>query len=276
MTEPTPPKGRSLSHEIEIDADRDTVWRAITEAHELTRWYVEDARVTPGEGGTQWVDWGGGQAMETTHLVWQPGERLVLGHPDHAEQTGWNAVLVEFEVETLSGNRTRLRVTQSGLPEGPEWDGAYDGTDVGWQAFIETLRIYLEQHLPRMTRHDERRTVYRYESLPWEPEETWSRLLVETLGLPNECFVEGARAELRPADGGDALHATIHRCRRPGVLVATLAELSDAVLFVTVHRTSDGGSYLNFILGTYTLDDALWSAVQERWTHLLETFTADA
>lgn len=35
------------------------VWRALTEAEELTRWFPLQARVTPGEGGEIWMSWNG-------------------------------------------------------------------------------------------------------------------------------------------------------------------------------------------------------------------------
>lgn len=264
-------RGRVHSTEIEIDASPETVWSAVSEADQLTRWYVEDARVEPGEGGKQWIDWGGGQAMEATHLVWQPGERLVIGDPGHATATGWNAIVVEFEIEALGGDRSLLRITQSGIPEGPDWQGAYDGTYVGWQAFAETLRIYLERH-PGTAR----RTVYDYRTLPVSAEDAWESLLLETLGMPAECFVAGAEFTAQPSDGGAPISGRIAKCARPGVLVGTIAELDDAVLFLTIHGTGSGDAYMNFVLGTYGLDDERWAAAEARWKALLAGFTPGA
>lgn len=72
------PKTRSIVHEIEIDAPIETVWKALTEAEELTRWFSELARVTPGVGGSYWVSWGEGQSGESRVEAWEPGRRILL------------------------------------------------------------------------------------------------------------------------------------------------------------------------------------------------------
>ena len=53
MSERPAGKGtRTQQHEIVIDAPLEAVWKAITDAEELTRWFVEEAKVVPGVGGT--------------------------------------------------------------------------------------------------------------------------------------------------------------------------------------------------------------------------------
>ena len=49
------PKTRDIVREIEIDAPIEVVWKAITEAEEITRWFADEARVTPRLGGSYWV-----------------------------------------------------------------------------------------------------------------------------------------------------------------------------------------------------------------------------
>ena len=41
---------RSQVHEIAIDASEEAVWKAIADGEELTRWFVESAKVEPGVG----------------------------------------------------------------------------------------------------------------------------------------------------------------------------------------------------------------------------------
>ena len=72
---------RTQEHAVEIAAAPAAVWRALTEADELTRWFADEARVTPGLGGRQWVSWGEGGEVESAHRAWSPCERLVLGAP---------------------------------------------------------------------------------------------------------------------------------------------------------------------------------------------------
>lgn len=42
---------RTVEKQIEIAAAPETVWRALTEAEEITRWYAPKAETTPGVGG---------------------------------------------------------------------------------------------------------------------------------------------------------------------------------------------------------------------------------
>jgi uncharacterized protein YndB with AHSA1/START domain len=64
MTEPKPAeepkKERRLEKEIEIAVPIEEVWKALTDANELARWFPLEARVTPGLGGNIFVSWGPG------------------------------------------------------------------------------------------------------------------------------------------------------------------------------------------------------------------------
>ncbi len=51
---------RAIKKEVLIDVAPDVVWRALTEADELSRWFPVEARVAPGAGGSIWLSWGGG------------------------------------------------------------------------------------------------------------------------------------------------------------------------------------------------------------------------
>jgi uncharacterized protein YndB with AHSA1/START domain len=54
------------------------VWRALTEAEELTRHFPLEARVTPGVGGSIWISWGGAWNGELRIEIWDPPSRLRL------------------------------------------------------------------------------------------------------------------------------------------------------------------------------------------------------
>ncbi|MDH3732321.1 MAG: SRPBCC domain-containing protein, partial [Gemmatimonadota bacterium] len=54
------PGTRGQEHVIEIDASPADVWRAISEAEEVIRWYVADAQIDDHVGGTYKVSWGEG------------------------------------------------------------------------------------------------------------------------------------------------------------------------------------------------------------------------
>lgn len=158
---------RSQEHEIAIEAPADAVWRALTDAEELTRWFVEDARVTPGEGGTVWLSWGSDLAGESTIDVWEPGRRL------RTREESWGEGVTLFEEWTLEtrGGKTVLRLVHSGIPDSPDWDGMYDSTNKGWGIFLRMLRHYLERHPG-----EPRRTVYTTTKLESAEDGLWERL----------------------------------------------------------------------------------------------------
>ena len=64
----------SKSHEsiIEIKATPEQVFRAITEAPEIAKWFAPIARVDPRVGGEYFFSWGPGMEGSTTITAWDP------------------------------------------------------------------------------------------------------------------------------------------------------------------------------------------------------------
>ena len=61
---------RAFRMSLDLDATPDQVWRALTEAEELVRWFSTGARVTPGKGGTMLWSWGYGEDWVTRIDAW--------------------------------------------------------------------------------------------------------------------------------------------------------------------------------------------------------------
>ena len=105
MNDPRP-ETRGQEHEIRIDAPAEAVWRAISEAEELTRWYVESAEVEPRLGGAYKISWGEGMDGTSKIIAWEPGARLKLEHQPAEveffvfEQAAW-PLHVDGEVEPV-------------------------------------------------------------------------------------------------------------------------------------------------------------------------------
>jgi uncharacterized protein YndB with AHSA1/START domain len=146
----------SRSHEtrIEIHAPREAVWRALTDAEELSKWFVEKARIEPREGGAYWREWDQGMTGEARIDAFEPARRLRLSNPPvgSGADTVWQLtdeaeLMVEEYILEDHGDVTVLRVVQSGMPDSTNWDGFYEGTRRGWQIALCGLRYYLERHL---------------------------------------------------------------------------------------------------------------------------------
>ena len=136
---------RKQKHEIVIDAPIEAVWKAISDGEELTRWFVEAATVEPGVGGTISVSWGGGErsAEQDRSMGAEPEAADEAGAVRHGRGESDPAVpmIDEYTIERRDG-KTVLRLVSSGIPDAPEWDGFYNGTDTGWESFFRTLRHY--------------------------------------------------------------------------------------------------------------------------------------
>lgn len=65
---------RSATGRVEVEASPERVWKALTDAAELVRWFPLEARVEPGEGGTVFMSWKNEYAGESKILAWRrPG-----------------------------------------------------------------------------------------------------------------------------------------------------------------------------------------------------------
>src|SRR5438876_322065 len=110
---------RKQEHEIVIDASADAVWKAITDAEELTRWFVDAARVEPGVGGKFWISWDGAEGGPSTIEAWEPNRllRVALASLDigPAKPEGMKPIVDEYTIERRDG-KTVLRLVSSGIP----------------------------------------------------------------------------------------------------------------------------------------------------------------
>jgi uncharacterized protein YndB with AHSA1/START domain len=250
---------RTQEHEIAIDAPIESVWKAITDAEELTRWFVEAAKVEPGAGGTMWISWGGAEEGRSRIDVWEPNQRLRLAlmpfEMGQAKQDGQTALIDEYTLERRDG-KTVLRLVCSGIPDSPEWDGFYNGTDSGWRSFFRTMRHYLEHHAGKP------RTVVKIVGrLPLSLDEAWTRLTgPDGLGFGP---VAGNTFSTRTGSG-EALHGDVVFAKAPGMLELNIRELDDAFLAHAM-ASSHGQQYVYSVLSLYGKAPAEVEALRAKW-----------
>ena len=150
---------RAFEMSLDLAASPDEVWRALTVAEELVRWFPVDAKVTPGAGGSMVWSWGDNWDWTTRIDAWDPGRLLRLvqedarpydaeGRPVAEGQAAPARIAIEFTLESHRG-QTRLRLVHSGFGSGAAWDDEVEGITEGWQAELASLRHYLERHRGR-------------------------------------------------------------------------------------------------------------------------------
>lgn len=163
------PTTRAASGEIEIEAPIEAVWKALTEARELERWFPLDARVEPGEGGAIWMSWRNEFEGEQEILAWDPPRHLKTSWRMHASEQPPQAT--DYRLIEGRDGRTIVRVVTSGFPADASWDEWVEGTIDGWAFELRSLKEYLQRH-----RGQDREVVYLRRRVSLSPEEIWTRM----------------------------------------------------------------------------------------------------
>lgn len=245
---------RAVEREVEIAAPVAAVWKALTDAKELTRWFPLDARVTPGEGGEVWMSWQGHYEGGSQIDVWQPERHLRIAFP--AEGPG--PLLTDYYLEGRGG-RTVLRVVTSGFGGGADWDELYHGVSHGWDFELRALRHYLE-------RHRGRNRAVAFVTAPYPDagrDAAWQRLtapggLFGAEGLGR--VTEGGQVTLRAAGDVD-LSGRVELWRPPSMLVLTVDAWNDALFRMELE--GQAGVWLWF--ATWDVPEERVRAVERAW-----------
>jgi uncharacterized protein YndB with AHSA1/START domain len=252
---------RAQQHEIAIDASVEAVWKAITDGEELTRWFVEAAKVEPGVGGSFRISWDSTVPEDASSKieVWEPNQKLrvALAPMDRgpAKSDPPTRIIEEYTIERRDG-KTVLRLVESGVPNTPEWDGFYDGTNSGWKQFFRTLRHYLEHHPGQP-----RAVIKVVGKLPGSPDEGWAKLAGPS-GLGFEP-VAGKSFSTKLASG-DTLSGDVVAVAKPGLLELTVREYGDAYFAHAMSGAGDSG-FVYSMLSVFGKGAAEVEAIRAKW-----------
>lgn len=244
------PQGRSYEKTFVVRAPLEVVWRAITEGEELAKWFCQKAECTPGVGGYQTVDWGGGMAGTQDITAWD-APHYFRAEARREEQAARGMELPEGVVYATEwylesdGDMTRVRMVQSGFGEGPAWDGEYDGTYKGWDLFHQNLVFYLENYAGQSAR-----SIVLMGSSPDGAEAAWS-----TFFGPQGLCASGSVAGL---SAGDLLDITTST----GDRLAGKVRIADPA-----HRSFH--AVLDSHQGVFNVEFPEWNGAAFAWASLL-------
>lgn len=136
---------RTIEQTYEIAAPPATVFRALTDADELTRWWTTSAESDPRTGGSFAYTWEFETQPERDHTRKDVYADVT---PDEHIRYDWPMPLgntvVDFRLEP-SGEDTKLVLEHEGWGAAEEWDSAYEMHASGWQFFLGNLKSYLER-----------------------------------------------------------------------------------------------------------------------------------
>jgi hypothetical protein len=228
---------RSVEYRIEIAAPSDVVWKAITDAKELERWFPLTASVTPGVGGALTL----------------PGKRPHVIH--------------DFTLED-HGTKSVLRLVAHGFDPNAEWDAFFDGVARGWRYELESLRHYLENHRGR-----DRVVAWVRTPLPVGAERAWATLFAAG-GWHSDAPVERKRRGDRysiAAPGGTALTGTVVISDHPKDFTGTAEgpSLNNAFLRTQVDTEPDG-LVLGVWLEAWGVPATTLAAIEAAWQPALD------
>ena len=133
-----------IEREILIEAPAEVVWRTITEPDQMVLWFADRVDLVAEHGARGSMHFGEHGGPVVVEIV-DPPTRFSFrwNHPGEEEPTASNSMLVEFTLTPEGEERTRLRVTESGLE-------LHDWSDVEKQRYADEHRGGWATHLERL------------------------------------------------------------------------------------------------------------------------------
>jgi uncharacterized protein YndB with AHSA1/START domain len=136
---------RTIEIRKTIEGSPDRVFRALTDADELSRWWTTRAESDPRTGGSFSYTWEFQEDTERNHT--REGEYLEIT-PGKNVRYDWPMPLgntvVDFRVDPR-GDRAELTLLHSGWGAESDWDESLEMHRQGWSFFLDNLKAYLER-----------------------------------------------------------------------------------------------------------------------------------
>jgi uncharacterized protein YndB with AHSA1/START domain len=140
-------KSRGYAHRVDITAEPDKVWRALTQAENLTRWCSPKAEIRARSGGLFRASVDRVIELEAHIDVYEPARRLRLIYLPCAELPPADTAIVDDFILDPTSPGTIVRLLGSGIPGTPEWESQYKRLRLGWQAAMTRLKVFVEKQM---------------------------------------------------------------------------------------------------------------------------------
>ena len=169
---------RQFEMQLEIQAPKDAVWRALIDAKEIARWFAPTTQSDARVGGRIRWQWGEQHVWDHVIEVLEPGARLRTRYDSTVDDGsgGKRPLFVDFVLQGHGGSTT-LRLVHSGFGPEAAFDHEFDGISGGWPGELRSLRLYLEHHRGR-----DRMLAWATHTTPLPADAAW-RLLTGSNGI---------------------------------------------------------------------------------------------
>jgi uncharacterized protein YndB with AHSA1/START domain len=127
----------SIVRSVVLDADRDTVWRAISSDDGLAGWLAETASVDLRPGGEGVVGFAGGHLRRVLVDALESGESLAFRWSPAASPAA--ETRVELRLEDAGDGATRITVVESGFAAATARAGRMAVSAWAWEAALAAL-----------------------------------------------------------------------------------------------------------------------------------------
>jgi uncharacterized protein YndB with AHSA1/START domain len=126
----------AIERRLELRADPERVWRALSRSEELAAWFSQRADMPGGVGQDGWLEWDGHGRFAIRVEVIDPPHRLVWRWMDGPDATvDDTATTVDWRLEPAPGGGTILHLRESGFATVQ----ARAGNAVGWLTELAEL-----------------------------------------------------------------------------------------------------------------------------------------
>ena len=138
-------KVRGYAHRVDIVAEVDAVWQALTDTSQLARWCSPGAQIRARAGGLFRASVDRVTEFEAHIDVFEPGRRLKLIYlPTPGVPPAGSVMTDDFILDAVPGG-TIVRLLGHGIPADPEWETQYLRLRTGWQQALTRLKVMVEK-----------------------------------------------------------------------------------------------------------------------------------
>lgn len=140
-------KLRGYAHRVDIAADVEQVWQALTRPEHLSRWCSPRADIKPRPGGLFRASVDRVIELDAHIDVFDPARRLRLIYLPSKDLPPTDATIVDDFILDPAPPGTIVRLLGSGIPSTMDWDAQYKRLRLGWQAAITRLKVFVERQM---------------------------------------------------------------------------------------------------------------------------------
>ena len=140
-------KLRGYAHRVDIAADVEKVWEALTRREHLIRWCSPNADIKAKPGGLFRASVDRVIELEAHIDVFEPARRLRLIYLPCKELPPTADPVIDDFILDPSDPGTIVRLLGAGIPSTTDWEAQYKRLRLGWQAAMTRLKVFVERQM---------------------------------------------------------------------------------------------------------------------------------